>query len=237
MGMVRCIFGFRCCCRDSGIVDGVTGIGMKTNWVANGLSQDLPAQVVMQGVWQGQDLAIWRAVSGKISAWKDRCPHRGMRLSHGFVRGETLNCIYHGWVYGVDGGCRHIPAHPAMVPPASIKTESYVCHEQDGLIWIGPDGPEGPPPALGGLIAVRSVTARVSVARLCAALPNMAASGPILRGEVQHGAERVDICLVLQKKAADATSIHALCGRASDRVAVSRWLDGMRRRVEAERLA
>ncbi|MGO7418409.1 Rieske 2Fe-2S domain-containing protein, partial [Rhizobium ruizarguesonis] len=40
-------------------------------------------------------IALWSSASGRISASADRCPHRGMSLSHGFVRGETLSCIYH----------------------------------------------------------------------------------------------------------------------------------------------
>ena len=70
------------------------------------------------------ELAVWRSASGRIAAWRDRCPHRGMRLSHGFVRGESLNCIYHGWTYGADGACRRIPAHPEVVPPATIRADA-----------------------------------------------------------------------------------------------------------------
>jgi phenylpropionate dioxygenase-like ring-hydroxylating dioxygenase large terminal subunit len=90
---------------------------MTSTWTATGLAHDLPKSVVMAGRFQDTELAIWRSATGKLSAWVDRCPHRGMRLSHGFVRGETLSCIYHGWVYGTDGGCKHIPAHPALTPP------------------------------------------------------------------------------------------------------------------------
>ena len=44
--------------------------------------------------------------------WEDRCPHRGMRLSMGFVRSDRIACLYHGWQYGTDGHCLYIPAHP-----------------------------------------------------------------------------------------------------------------------------
>ena len=52
---------------------------MTPRWTATGLSQDLPKGVVMAGHWQGHDLAVWRSATGRLQAWNDRCPHRGMR--------------------------------------------------------------------------------------------------------------------------------------------------------------
>ncbi len=203
---------------------------MSGMWVANGLSQDLPLGVVMAGAWQGAELAIWRAGSGRLSAWNDRCPHRGMRLSHGFVRGETLSCIYHGWTYGSDGACSKIPAHPAMVPPAAIKAEVYACVEADGVIWVAPAGTAEALPDLGALAAVRSVTVQADVAALARGLPGFVRDGAVWRGQVEGAA----VALVVQDRGA-AVTLHAL--GAGDRVSVSRWLDGLRRLVEEGALA
>ncbi|MEH6728896.1 MAG: Rieske 2Fe-2S domain-containing protein, partial [Hyphomicrobiales bacterium] len=96
---------------------------VSAGWVPVALSADLPDGGVMRAQIDAElplDLVVWRSRSGQVSAFDNRCPHRGMRLSFGFVRGERLSCIYHGWQYGQDGGCRHIPAHPDMTPPASI---------------------------------------------------------------------------------------------------------------------
>lgn len=203
--------------------------GMTTTWVANGLSQDLPRAVVVHGDWDGVELAVWRSATGRLSAWKDRCPHRGMRLSHGFVRGETLACIYHGWVYGEDGACRHIPAHPAMVPPASIRVEAFVCVDQDGVVWVAPAGTEAAPPKLPGLEPVRSLSFQSGAAAVAEASGLTGESA--LCGVAQIGGAAVSLCLLLQPKG-DETMVHALCEIGADRVAVSRWLDGVRRQVE-----
>ena len=48
----------------------------------------------------GQQVVVWRGQDGAARAWADRCPHRGMRLSFGYVRENTLTCIYHGWSFG-----------------------------------------------------------------------------------------------------------------------------------------
>ncbi|MDZ4394543.1 Rieske 2Fe-2S domain-containing protein [Cypionkella sp.] len=209
---------------------GIAGIMMSGMWVANGLSQDLPLGVVMAGAWQGAELAIWRSASGRLSAWNDRCPHRGMRLSHGFVRGETLSCIYHGWTYDSDGACSKIPAHPAMVPPAAIKADVYQCVEADGVIWVAPVGAEVALPDLSGLAAVRSITVQAGVAEIARTLPGFVCEGAVWRGQVEGGA----VVLVLQDRGA-AVTVHALS--AGDRVVVSRWLDGLRRLVEEGALA
>ena len=52
----------------------------------------------------GQLVVFWRGQDGTARAWADRCPHRGMRLSFGYVRRNTLTCIYHGWSFGQEDG-------------------------------------------------------------------------------------------------------------------------------------
>jgi hypothetical protein len=152
-----------------------------------------------------------------------------MRLSHGFVRGETLACIYHGWVYGQDGACRHIPAHPAMVPPASIRAEAFACVEQDGVLWVAPAAAPDAPPKLYGMEPVRSLAMRADASALAQA-SGLTGEGN-LQGVAQIGGNAVSLCLLLQPKAG-ATMVHALCGTDADRLAVSRWLEGLRRHVE-----
>lgn len=199
---------------------------MGTEWVAVGLSRDLPAGVAMPASWQGRELAVWRSASGKLSAWNDRCPHRGMRLSHGFVRGETLACIYHGWVYGTSGSCSHIPAHPDLVPPATIKAETFLCVEVGGVIWVGAADATDSPPEFTGFAPVRSVATTASAAEL-AATSGLALTKGTLAGTIAAG----PVCLILSPSHSK-TGIHALAAAGVDPVAVSRWLDGVVRRAE-----
>ena len=205
---------------------------MIPRWIATGLSQDLPKAVVMAGHWQGHDLAVWRSATGRLQAWNDRCPHRGMRLSHGFVRGETLACIYHGWVYGADGGCKHIPAHPALTPPATITVASFACVEQDGVIWVAPADMAKAPPALAEVQSLRSISLTCDVAAVLAAEPALLGQD-ILRGTVQMGGQGHEVCLLVQDGPAGVT-LHALCAVGAGKVAASRWLEGLRRRAEAK---
>ena len=45
----------------------------------------------------GEEIVVWRDENGVAHTWEDRCPHRGMRLSMGFVRSDRIACLYHGW--------------------------------------------------------------------------------------------------------------------------------------------
>lgn len=116
----------------------------------------------MRAVVDDVDMAVWRGHSGRAHAWDNRCPHRGMRLSFGFVRGDRLACLYHGWQYGEDAACRHIPAHPDLEPPQTICATAYGCAEFDGLIWASADAGSAPEQITDlqphGGIAIRSLT-------------------------------------------------------------------------------
>jgi nitrite reductase/ring-hydroxylating ferredoxin subunit len=110
----------------------------------------------------GEEIVVWRDVSGAAHAWEDRCPHRGMRLSMGFVRADRIACLYHGWQYGTDGHCLYIPAHPEMQVPPSIVTWRHSCCEALGMIWIhfgdATDQPSLPVAAAGrNIVPVRSL--------------------------------------------------------------------------------
>ena len=76
------------------------------------------------------------AANGRLLAWQDLCVHRGTRLSLGRVADDQLHCPYHGWVYGPDGGCTHIPAHPGQKPPTKARVKTYQARERYGLIWV-----------------------------------------------------------------------------------------------------
>lgn len=115
----------------------------------------------------GAPVAVWRDAEGRAHVWEDRCPHRGMRLSLGFVREGVLTCLYHGWRFGPEGSCRHIPAHPEITPPETIRASRHPAAEAGGLVWaMG----EGPPPDPGPLEGVRSVTVEATADAAHAAL-------------------------------------------------------------------
>lgn len=190
------------------------------SWIAVGLSGDLRSGMAMPARIDGVDMALWRSVSGTVHAWGDRCPHRGMRLSQGFVRGETLSCIYHGWQYGSDGGCTYIPAHPDLIPPKSICATTYDCVESGGLIWVGLDTPTSKPPEFLDAEPVRSMT-------VDAPLRDVAS---FLEGPDQTLIDKGDAIVVLQPRDKTGCVIHVLTRK--DPKQTSRWAEMQRRQIE-----
>lgn len=93
----------------------------------------------------GAEIAVWRDAADEIHAFEDRCPHRGMRLSLGFVRKDHIACLYHGWQYDKAGQCRYIPAHPNLEVPKTIAVPVHACIEWTGMIFIRASSGTGQP--------------------------------------------------------------------------------------------
>jgi 3-ketosteroid 9alpha-monooxygenase subunit A len=77
-----------------------------------------------------------------INAW---CPHMGADLAIGAVKGNSLVCKFHGWAWGGDGGCTHIP-YANRIPPKA-RTRAYPTMEENKLLFVWHDPEGGPPPA------------------------------------------------------------------------------------------
>lgn len=195
------------------------------DWVAVGLSVDIPAGTVVPRRVNDTDLAIWCSAAGVFHAWGDRCPHRGMRLSHGFVRGETLSCIYHGWQYGADGACRYIPAHPQLEPPKTICAKSYGCTEQDQMIWVAWQPTQAKTPDAEGRRPVRSLEITRPAAEVAERLRQPLSSLMMLGGAY-------DLAVAPQPSTEKRCLLHAFAGAKQDRKEVSRYLEEMRSELE-----
>ncbi len=92
----------------------------------------------------GEDLALYRGESGAPHLIVNRCAHRLTKLHTGWIEGEMLRCMYHGWKYDATGQCTERPAErPGS--EAGIRITAYPVHEYCGFIfaWLG----EGAPPA------------------------------------------------------------------------------------------
>jgi phenylpropionate dioxygenase-like ring-hydroxylating dioxygenase large terminal subunit len=90
----------------------------------------------------GKKLVAWRNPQGILGVFRDRCPHRGIRLSLGKVKGDHLQCPFHGFEYDPGGQCRFIPANgKASKVPEYIRAASYPVREANGFayVWYTPD--------------------------------------------------------------------------------------------------
>jgi 5,5'-dehydrodivanillate O-demethylase len=89
----------------------------------------------------GEELVIYRGDSGRVHLVGGFCPHRRTLLHTGWVQGDKLRCMYHGWQFDGQGRCVERPAEDAA-RNSTVKIPSYPTHEYGGLVfaYMG-DGP------------------------------------------------------------------------------------------------
>ncbi len=80
------------------------------------------------------DYVLYRGESGRAQVMDYRCPHRGAQMHLGWVEGDDIRCIYHGWKFDCTGQCIEQPAEDSSFA-AKVKTGSYPTREYMGLIF------------------------------------------------------------------------------------------------------
>jgi phenylpropionate dioxygenase-like ring-hydroxylating dioxygenase large terminal subunit len=96
----------------------------------------------------GEKLVAWRGPNGALTVMVDQCPHRGVALSAGILKGECIQCPFHGFEYDLNGACKLVPANGrAAEPPKALHVRTYPTREAHGLvyIWWGEPRPDLPP--------------------------------------------------------------------------------------------
>lgn len=110
----------------------------------------------------GKDLVIYRGASGTAYVVDAYCPHMGAHLARNttsyivldgeHIEGESIRCPFHGWRFGADGACNHIP-YSDFIPKAA-KLRTYPLVERAGILWMWHDPealePDYPLPDFGG---------------------------------------------------------------------------------------
>lgn len=92
----------------------------------------------------GEDLALYKDLSGTFGLVERQCPHRRADLTYGFVEQCGLRCNYHGWLFNETGHCMEQPWDDIAAPEANfkekIRIKSYPVEAKGGLLWayLGP---------------------------------------------------------------------------------------------------
>lgn len=81
-----------------------------------------------------EDLTLYRGESGKAYLIGGHCAHRRTQLHTGWVQGEEVRCIYHGWKFDGLGQCTEAPAEEAGTA-GKVRIAGYPLHEYGGLIF------------------------------------------------------------------------------------------------------
>ena len=194
---------------------------------------------------EGKEFVAWRDDKGASHVWEDRCPHRGMKMSFGFVRGDHIACLYHGWQYDTAGQCRHIPAHPDLDVPKTIKIATFGVAEAGGMVWCNFDTEAdntAPPPDLSSDITpLRTVFADCQAALLVERIPLTLLDG--ITPDTKATAERVieirlgDLTMIagIQPVAEREAALHIVAAGTASADQLKRlalWAEQLRRDAE-----
>jgi 5,5'-dehydrodivanillate O-demethylase len=92
----------------------------------------------------GEDLVLYKDLSGAFGLIQRHCPHRSADLRFGYVEQCGIRCSYHGWEFDRTGQCTHQPFEETMDPEAKLrkrtKAVSYEVRAKGGALWayMGP---------------------------------------------------------------------------------------------------
>ncbi len=115
---------------------------LRRYWQPVALSEELPAGGAPVPVRiLGEDLVLFRDNKGRPGLLGIHCSHRGTDLSYGRVEDGGLRCVYHGWLYDIDGRCLEQPGEPGGGEHRdSIRHPAYPREEKGGVIftYMGP---------------------------------------------------------------------------------------------------
>lgn len=112
-------------------------VGFRNHWYVAAFADELPEGGFLARKILGEDI-IFRRIAGKVYGMKDRCIHRGIRLSD---KPEchtpgTISCWYHGFTFRWEDGvlCNIIGA-PNSQLIGKRKIKIYPVQEAKGLIF------------------------------------------------------------------------------------------------------
>jgi len=91
----------------------------------------------------GEELVLFRDLSGTLGLVHKRCPHRQASLEYGKCEEHGIRCCYHGWHFDTDGKLLDAPGQPENLSDRlklRIKLGAYPVVEFKGLIfsYMGP---------------------------------------------------------------------------------------------------
>lgn len=117
---------------------------LRRYWHAISLSSELKDLPLLVRIL-GEDLVLFRDLSGTLGLLHRHCAHRQASLEYGKLEKQGIRCCYHGWLFDVDGTILETPGEPADSPAAdkmrcTVRQGAYPVREYKGLIfaYLGP---------------------------------------------------------------------------------------------------
>ena len=106
---------------------------LKNAWYVAALSPDVGRSLKPLRIL-GEAIVFYRAEDQTPIALEDACPHRKLPLSMGRIKGDAVECGYHGLTFDGSGKCIDAATQERIPPFAKVR--SYPVRDRYGLLWI-----------------------------------------------------------------------------------------------------
>lgn len=89
----------------------------------------------------GEPLVVTRGIDLKLRAFYNVCRHRGAAIAKGRGNRKSLQCMYHGWTYGLDGKLMRAPEFEGVEnwSPAETCLPEVQVAQWGPWIWVNLD--------------------------------------------------------------------------------------------------
>ncbi|QCP55098.1 aromatic ring-hydroxylating dioxygenase subunit alpha [Trinickia violacea] len=108
---------------------------IRSAWYVACWSSELRTNEIFHRTLLDEQIVFYRKQDGQAVALQDRCPHRFIPLHLGRLKGDVIECCYHGLQFDCTGSCVKNPHGDGRIPTAA-KVRSYPVHELYGMVWV-----------------------------------------------------------------------------------------------------
>jgi phenylpropionate dioxygenase-like ring-hydroxylating dioxygenase large terminal subunit len=119
---------------------------LRNAWYVCAWSNEVGAEALLARTILGEPVICFRDSDGRPVVLEDRCCHRQMPLSKGWLEQGTIRCGYHGLRFDRAGKCVEIPGQTSIPPRAKVR--AYPTVERYRWIWLWPGDPALADPGL-----------------------------------------------------------------------------------------
>jgi len=112
---------------------------LMNHWYAAAWDQDIKQGPFARTICN-EDIVFYRKPDRTVVALEDMCPHRLLPLLEGKVKGEHIECGYHGLTLDCSGKCISMPLQENLTGKKLVKT--YPVVERHRFVWVWMGDPE-----------------------------------------------------------------------------------------------
>jgi vanillate O-demethylase monooxygenase subunit len=108
---------------------------LRNTWYVAAWGKEVAPGALFNRTILNDSIVFFRKEGGTIAAIGNRCPHRFAPLHMGKLKGDCVQCPYHGLEFDSHGQCTHNPHGDGAIPKAA-QVKAYPVQERHLAIWI-----------------------------------------------------------------------------------------------------